>query len=802
MAAWQNKGMIFQPTKSRDKTLAAVWLVVCFGLADVTNGELPALSVLGKDVVTQDGAVVSMRGTNFGGWLMMESWIPSIEMEWHDHLPRLAREVGIEAELQAAIHEIGDFDDDVQRIQEYLDSLHEELKQRAPQPLYHRYIDLFQQEPPVYAAQDMHELLGRRFGDAGAAEIWNAFHDRWITEVDFQLARALGFNFVRLPFWYRWLEDPNDRSQPNEYGYRYLDRAIAWAKEHGLYVMLDFHGAVGGQSPWDHTGELSRGELFENREFQERTCRVWQQLAARYKDEPTVWAYDALNEPYSAKDVERWSQVHDSIYRAIRAVDPGKIIVMEDGYKLEEQPWKDDGFFPLPADMGWRQVAYSFHFYSGGDPLFTDDHGAADHGARADEVMHVGLREQRRCNVPIYIGEFSTMNDHANDIDGMRIFLTRFNEAGWHWSPWTFKYVDDDNEGTIWGIYQYNRPWSGTPNMHRDSKESILSVIDRYAMDNFSLQEPYAQVLRAALVQPVRSAEHNDSESSRGQRVRVASISFRPVKLDLAGNADRLEHWFRKAAAGGAKLAVAPEGILDGYAVNEIIAGEVPAARLREVALTIDSPMIGRFQKLANELDLCLVFGFAERVGDDLFNCAVFIDNVGEICGKYHKMQFAEGYDDSWWFNRLGAQSRAFDTPLGRCGVMICNDRWNPQLAQIPALDGAQFLVIPSFGSTSRKQDEAVLARGVENDLPIVEANVGVSLIVSDNRVAALNREVEGITFGEIDIPPRSTVDPSQRDRVERAFLNWRKTEMQRRLKKRLSDIGKESAKFEPPAQR
>ena len=52
-----------------------------------------------------------------------------------------------------------------------------------------------------------------------------------------------------------------------------------------------------------------------------------------------------------------------------------------------------------------------------------------------------------------------------------------------------------------------------------------------------------------------------------GQRVRVAAISFVPVKLDLAGNADRLEQAFRQAAAGGAKLAVAPEGALDGYAI-------------------------------------------------------------------------------------------------------------------------------------------------------------------------------------------------------------------------------------------
>ena len=51
---------------------------------------LPPLIVKGRDVTTTDGKVMSMRGMNFGGWLLMETWIPSIEMEWHDHLPRLA----------------------------------------------------------------------------------------------------------------------------------------------------------------------------------------------------------------------------------------------------------------------------------------------------------------------------------------------------------------------------------------------------------------------------------------------------------------------------------------------------------------------------------------------------------------------------------------------------------------------------------------------------------------------------------------------------------------------------------------
>jgi len=282
----------------------------------------------------------------------------------------------------------------------------------------------------------------------------------------------------------------------------------------------------------------------------------------------------------------------------------------------------------------------------------------------------------------------------------------------------------------------------------------------------------------------VSVAQSDTADAKNAARVvRVAAVSFVPKKFDLQGNADRLDLLFRKAKQGGAEIAVAPEGALEGYVVNEIIAGEVPAEKMNDVALPIDHPVIQRFQRLAAELEMCLVFGFAERIGEDVFNCAAFVDNQGQIRGKYHKMQFAEGYHPSWWFNRLGQHSRAFDTPYGRCGIMICNDRWNPLLAQIPVLDGAQFLLIPAMGSRSKSQDEAVLNRGKETGVPIVEANVGVTLVVDQGKICAVDRHEEGITFGQITIPAASA-RPDQRDQVEQEFLKWREEEMQRRYER------------------
>ncbi|MBX7258504.1 MAG: glycoside hydrolase family 5 protein [Candidatus Hydrogenedentes bacterium] len=478
----------------RSANAAAIALL--FTASAATTQPLETLSTRGTDIVNSKGEVVPMRGINFGGWLMMETWIPSLELEMHDRLPELAKETGVLEAYESAIKKMGDFNDDTTKASKYIEGVLSAVKETADAQKYESFAQLVAKEPPLHAATDIDALLKKRFGDNGAAEIWNAFHDTWITETDFQLAKAVGFNFVRIPFWYRWFENESQPYTYNDYGFSYLDKAVKWASAQRMYILLDLHGAPGGQSPWLHTGEISRGEFFQNEEFQKRAAALWRVIAERYKDEPAVWGYDLLNEPYSAKGLDDWTHAHDLLYKSIREVDPDTIIVMEDGYKLEDLPWREKGFFPVPKTVGWTNVVYSFHFYSGADPEFTTGNKDSGHARFLKEVLRVGSREQKRCQVPIYLGEFSTMGDSANDIEGMRLFLDAFNAKGWAWSPWTWKYVNDDGIGSIWGLYQFLDPWPRTPNMHRDSKEEILSVIARTKTENFRLIEPYAAVIR------------------------------------------------------------------------------------------------------------------------------------------------------------------------------------------------------------------------------------------------------------------------------------------------------------------
>jgi len=274
-----------------------------------------------------------------------------------------------------------------------------------------------------------------------------------------------------------------------------------------------------------------------------------------------------------------------------------------------------------------------------------------------------------------------------------------------------------------------------------------------------------------------------DFSKNMFMEIKVAAISFVPKKFDVDYNVEKLEKMFRKAAKKDIQLALATEGVIEGYVAYDITQGKYPPEKMREVAKPINSPIIRRFKDLAKELNICLAFGFAELIDNDVYNCAVFIDNKGKIRGKYHKMRFAEGYHPSWWYNRMGKKSRAFNTPFGRAAFLICNDRWQSDLARIPVLDGAQFLMILAYGSTHPDQDKAVLARARENGVPIVEANVGVSMIISKGEIVEVARKQEGIIFGTIEIP--TVKSKANRDAVEKSYLKWRKKAMKDRYDER-----------------
>jgi hypothetical protein len=72
-----------------------------------------------------------------------------------------------------------------------------------------------------------------------------------------------------------------------------------------------------------------------------------------------------------------------------------------------------------------------------------------------------------------------------------------------------------------------------------------------------------------------------------------------------------------------------------------------------------------------------------------------------------------------------------------------------------------------------------------------LEGYVVNQIIVSENKIVAVDREEEGITYNDIKIPARSVINKAERDRVETEFLSWRKTEMQKRYERTMRKLKK-----------
>jgi aryl-phospho-beta-D-glucosidase BglC (GH1 family) len=95
-------------------------------------------------------------------------------------------------------------------------------------------------------------------------------------EADFRLISRLGFNFVRLPMDYRvWIRD-GDPEQFDEEVLAEIDQAVAWGREYGMHVMLNFHRAPG----WTVARPPEPLDLWTDPEVQRLCALHWGRLPA------------------------------------------------------------------------------------------------------------------------------------------------------------------------------------------------------------------------------------------------------------------------------------------------------------------------------------------------------------------------------------------------------------------------------------------------------------------------------------------------------------------------------------------
>lgn len=177
---------------------------------------------------------------------------------------------------------------------------------------------------------------------------------------------------------------------------------------------------------------------------------------------------------------------------------------------------------------------------------------------------------------------------------------------------------------------------------------------------------------------------------------------------DLEDNFTTIDRLLTEARAAGADLLVLPEAALGGYlsalggpggATATPVAG-----RTLPPALELDGPEIARIVGMAG--DLTVTLGLCEAAGDERYNTAVALTGDG-ILGTHRKVHQPLGENLSY---AAGDSFTAFDSPIGRMGMMICYDKAFPEAARALALDGAEIIACMSAWPAARTAGATDLA--------------------------------------------------------------------------------------------
>lgn len=222
------------------------------------------------------------------------------------------------------------------------------------------------------------------------------------------------------------------------------------------------------------------------------------------------------------------------------------------------------------------------------------------------------------------------------------------------------------------------------------------------------------------------------------------------------------------AGRDGVQLLVFPDACLGGY-IGDL---RSPDPDDPPPALDPDGPEITAVIAAAGPMTVCL--GYAETaVGGGRYNSAICVSGDG-VLGTHRKVHQPAGEALAYL---AGDSFAAFDTPVGRIGMLIDYDKTFPESARALALDGAQIIAALSAWPASvtdrasrlpadrqsRLFDLYDCARAAENQVVLVSSNqtgvmgslrfLGQAKVVGPGgEILATTRSKGGLAKIEIDV--------------------------------------------------
>jgi NAD+ synthase (glutamine-hydrolysing) len=252
---------------------------------------------------------------------------------------------------------------------------------------------------------------------------------------------------------------------------------------------------------------------------------------------------------------------------------------------------------------------------------------------------------------------------------------------------------------------------------------------------------------------------------SESLKVALAQIDL--LVGDVQGNTQRIVDTTRHAHTElSADLVVFPELALSGYPPEDLLFH-------RGFRRQIETGL----ERIRREIGTAsAVVGYPEYSGRDIYNSAALITGGG-IAANHRKSELPnyKVFDEKRYF-RAGAQPTVVERLGLRVGLLVCEDIWGPEAAQMARSAGAELLIVSNaspYEIHKQREREQIVAEHVrEVNLPVVYVNRvgGQDELVFDgnsfvmdaggNLMARAPAFSEGVFLAEFRRDPKGGVAP------------------------------------------
>ncbi|KAI8322745.1 glycoside hydrolase, partial [Martensiomyces pterosporus] len=251
-------------------------------------------------------------------------------------------------------------------------------------------------------------VLGKDEAKQQLEDHWDTF----VTKDHLETLAEYGINWIRIPIGY-WAFNLTDDEPFVDGQVPYIERILGWARDIGLKVELDLHGAPGSQNGYDNSGRRGTPEWLHARINVDRTLDALQKmtsLAAEWDD--VVYGVQILNEPsrwkWPVKDILGF---YNEAYDLVRSIAPDVAFMVHDTF-LGPNDWTS------LVSPNWTNALMDTHIYQMFDNYMVTLNESAHISMVAEMAQNVTLFSKN--NIGVVVGEFSAAtHDCTKYINGL-----------------------------------------------------------------------------------------------------------------------------------------------------------------------------------------------------------------------------------------------------------------------------------------------------------------------------------------------------------------------------------------------